>query len=181
LTGLPGVGKTTVLQRVIDELNGRSFKVGGMMTREVRRDMARVGFEIEDLSTKRKGWLAHVNQPHGPQIGKYKVNLRDLEEVGAKAILNAVQQADIIAIDEIGPMELFSASFKDSVVKAVKSGKAVLGTIHYRVRDPFVTTMKENRDVEVIEVTLKNREVLPRAIADRIAQIVMSKFQSNSY
>jgi len=172
VTGLPGVGKTTVLQSVTDELSVRGFKVGGMMTREVRREGTRIGFEIEDLGTRRKGWLAHVNQPHGPQVGKYRVNLRDLEEVGAKAILDAITQADIIIIDEIGPMEMFSASFKDSVAKAINGQKTVLGTIHYRATGPFITAIKERKDVEIIEVTLRNRNELPEAIGEEVMRMV---------
>jgi len=174
LTGLPGVGKTTVLQRAIDELNSGGFKVGGMITHEVRREGIRVGFEVEDVSTKRKGWLANVNQPYGPQVGKYRVNLRDLEDVGAKAILNAVTQADIVVFDEIGPMELFSATFKDSVMKALDSEKPVLGTIHYRAKGAFITAVKERRDAGIIEVTPKNREMLPRIIVERITEMMRS-------
>lgn len=161
-----------MLQRAIDELKSGGFNVGGMITREARKEKTRVGFEVEDLSTKRKGWLAHVNQPYGPRVGKYRVNLKDLEEVGARAIINAATQADVIVIDEIGPMELFSASFKDSAVKAMNSGKAVLGTIHYRARGSFITTIRERKDVEIVEVTLKNREDLPRVIVERIAGMV---------
>lgn len=169
------MGKTTVVQRVIDELIGRGFKVGGMITREVRRERIRIGFEIEDVSTKHKGWLAHVNQPYGPQIGKYRVNLRDLE-VGAKAILNATMHADIIVIDEIGPMELTSESFKDSVMRAVNSEKVLLGTIHYRVKGSFVSAIKERKDAEMIEITLKNREGLPQMVVRKIAEIVKSRY-----
>jgi len=174
LTGLPGVGKTTVLQRAMDQLSVRGFKVGGILTREVRRDKTRIGFEIEDLSTKLKGWLAHVSQPDGPQIGKYRVNLRDLEEVGARAILSAIVQADIIAIDEIGPMELTSTSFTESVTKAINSGKIVLATIHHRAGGPFTAAIRQRKGVEILEVTPKNREELPRVVAEKIAQMMTS-------
>lgn len=176
MTGLPGVGKTTVIQRVVEELNRRGFKVGGITTREVRRDKTRIGFEIEDLSTKRRGWLAHMNQQDGPQIGKYRVNLEDLEEVGAKAILNAIVQADMIAIDEIGPMELTSVSFRESVMKAVNSGKIFLATIHRSAGGSFTAAIKGRKDAEMIEITLRNREELPQATVEKI--IVMMKSQN---
>lgn len=146
-----------------------------MITREVRRERTRIGFEIEDLSTGRKGWLAHVNQPSGPRISKYRVNLRDLEEIGASAILNAIMQADTIVVDEIGPMELFSDSFRDSVMKAINSAKVVLGTIHYRAKGSFITSIKEREEVEIIEVTIRNREELPRAIVEKINQMLKTK------
>ncbi|MEN3037520.1 MAG: nucleoside-triphosphatase, partial [Candidatus Methanosuratincola petrocarbonis] len=60
LTGFPGIGKTTAVLRVADLLGREGFAVGGMITREVRGGAggARVGFEVLDLSTGKRGWLA---------------------------------------------------------------------------------------------------------------------------
>lgn len=160
LTGQPGIGKTSVLVRVLDALKTRGYKVGGMVSREVREGGVRVGFEIVDFETGRKGWLSHVSQPTGPQVGKYRVNLNHLKVIGASSILNAVANADVVAIDEIGPMELFSADFKEAVTQAIRSGKPVLGTIHHRARDPLITNIKTRDDVEILEVTYENRRGL---------------------
>ena len=46
LTGSPGVGKTTMLLRVVESLKAKGYGVGGMISREVRSDGARVGFEV---------------------------------------------------------------------------------------------------------------------------------------
>ena len=81
ITGSPGIGKTTVLTKVVDILRERGFSVGGMLSREVREDGVRVGFEILDLNSHECGWLAHVNLKTGPQVGKYHVNLVDLPKI----------------------------------------------------------------------------------------------------
>lgn len=73
LTGSPGVGKTSVLLRIVESLKAKGYGVGGMISREVRVGGGRVGFEILDLNTGRTGWLAHVTQKHGPQVGRYRV------------------------------------------------------------------------------------------------------------
>jgi len=62
-----------------------------------------VGFEIKDITNDKHGWLAYVNQKVGPQVGKYHVNLEDLENVGVKAIVEAKEKCDVVVIDEIGP------------------------------------------------------------------------------
>jgi len=168
LTGKPGIGKTTIIQRTVVELVSKGLKVGGMITQEIREKGTRIGFKIKDISNKREGWLAHINHPNGPRIGKYKVNLRDLEEVGARAIHDAAAQADVIVIDEIGPMELFSQPFKNAVIEAIRSNKPILGTIHYRVKGQFIESIRRRSDVEVIEVTFGNRNGLPRVITEKI-------------
>ena len=86
LTGAPGVGKTTVLIKTVDALKAKGVSVGGMISREAREGNVRVGFEIIDLTNGKHGWLAHINQKSGPQVGKYHVNLADLEKIGAAAI-----------------------------------------------------------------------------------------------
>ena len=76
LTGLPGVGKTTVLIRVVEGLRARGITVGGMISNEVRENGIRMGFEIFDLTNGKRGWLSHVNQRSGPRVGRYLLALR---------------------------------------------------------------------------------------------------------
>ena len=167
LTGSPGVGKTTVLLRVVESLKAKGYSVGGMVSREVRSDGVRVGFEVLDLSSDRRGWLAHVNQPSGPQVGKYRVNLEDLNGIGAHAIVKAVEGFDVVAIDEIGPMELFSEKFKEAVKRAVECGKVVVGVVHWKARDRLIEEVKKREDTEIILVTSENRNKLHQTITEK--------------
>jgi nucleoside-triphosphatase len=160
LTGSPGVGKTTVLLRTVESLRAKGFSVGGMLSREVRIGGVRVGFEILDLITGRKGWLAHVTQKQGPQVGRYRVNLADLESIGVEAITNAVASSDVIVIDEVGPMELYSHKFREATVKAVEGSKLVVGVVHWNVADSLITEIRCRDDVEVYLATMESREDL---------------------
>jgi nucleoside-triphosphatase len=86
LTGKPSVGKTTAMARTVDLLKQHGFGVGGMVSCEMRENGVRVGFEIQDLASGRRGWLAHVNGKSGPQVGKYRVSIGDLDKIGAEAV-----------------------------------------------------------------------------------------------
>ena len=172
LTGLPGAGKTSVLLRALDVLRARGYEIGGMISREVRERGIRVGFEIADFKTGRKGWLARANQPTGPRIGKYRVNLSDLNSIGASSILEAVESDDMIVVDEIGLMELFSSDFKEAVMTALNSSKVMIGTIHYVARDPFISTVKAREDVQILEVTHENRTSLHKVLVGRVLQFM---------
>jgi len=172
MTGSPGTGKTSVLLKTIEVLKVRDYSIGGMVSREVRTCGARVGFEILDIGSGRRGWLAHVNQKHGPRIGKYRVNLEDLDNIGAEAIANAVENADVVAIDEIGPMELHSERFKEVVKKAVESGKLVIGTIHRKARDRLIQEIRTREDAEIYKVTYENRGNLHENIVEKAAEFL---------
>ena len=170
VTGPPGIGKTSVLLRSVNGLKDRGYEIGGMISRDVREGGVRVGFEIMDFSTGQRGWLAHTNQPTGPKISKYRVNLTDLDAIGVSSILDTIRNADIIIVDEIGPMELFSPAFRDAVVQAVESNKPVLGTIHFRLKDSLVNSIKAREDAEIFEVTYENRETLHNLIIEKVVQ-----------
>ncbi len=128
-------GKQQCSIKTVEALKAQGVSVGGMISREAREGDARVGFEIIDLTSGKHGWLAHVNQKVGPQVGKYHVNIGDLEDIGAKAIVEAAEKCAVVAIDEIGPMELFSQKFKQAVKQALVSGKLVLAVVHAKARD----------------------------------------------
>jgi nucleoside-triphosphatase len=167
LTGSPGVGKTTVLMKTVSALKEKGCCVGGMISREAREGGTRVGFEILDLSSGRRGWLAHVNQKSGPQVGKYRVNLEDLNSIGAQAVTEAVENCDVVAVDEVGTMELFSAKFKEAVQKALKSRKPVLAVVHGKARDKLINEAKSRQDSETFAVTQENRNKLPETITQK--------------
>ncbi|MFQ5621636.1 MAG: NTPase [Candidatus Nanoarchaeia archaeon] len=170
VTGRPGIGKTSVLLRAVEGLKSKGYRIGGMLSREVREKGARVGFEIIDFQSGRRGWLAHVNQPVGPKVSKYRVNLKDLELIGAGSIREAVESAQIVVIDEIGPMELFSHAFRRAVVEAMNSGKPLLGAIHFKARDPLINLIRTRDDAEVIEVTYENRAHLHNTLINKVVQ-----------
>jgi nucleoside-triphosphatase len=165
LTGNPSVGKTSVLLKVVESLKARGYRVGGMISREARSQGIRVGFEILDLSSNRRGWLAHVDQRTGPQVGRYRVNMEDLEGLGVAAIVEAAEKFDVVVIDEIGPMELFSEKFKGAVKKAVESGKLVIGVVHLKARNRLIDDVKRREDTELYVVTYENRDRLHENIA----------------
>ncbi|MGQ9624820.1 MAG: NTPase [Candidatus Bathycorpusculaceae bacterium] len=168
LTGNPSVGKTTVLLKVIAALKAKGYSVGGMVSREVRSCNIRVGFEILDLNGERRGWLAHVNQKTGPQVGKYRVNLEDLNRIGVEAILNAIRECEVVAIDEVGPMELFSEKFREAVKRAFESDKLVVGVVHWKAKDRLIEDVKKREDAEIIAVTYENRDKLHQSIIEKL-------------
>ncbi len=150
ITGKPGVGKTTVIQKIIQNYQ----KASGFFTKEIRKNRKRVGFAIETLDGN-KGILAHVAVESPFQVSKYKVNLKDIEEICVPS-LNL--KGDLIVIDEIGKMELFSAKFKQKVIESLDTGK-VIATIMERPH-PFADRIKKRKDVRIVTVTEENRDEL---------------------
>lgn len=164
VTGTPGAGKSTAVAKTAEKLASQhGFKIGGIQTNEIRKEGKREGFSIKDLATGETGTLSHI-KGEGPRLGKYHINMGDLETIGANAIRNALS-CDIVLIDEIGPMELISASFVAVVEEVLKSDKPVLAVLHHSSRHPLAQRIR--KEFEILTVDAKNRDELPEIIFNR--------------
>jgi nucleoside-triphosphatase len=168
IMGMPGTGKSTMIRNIIDFLKDKGKKVGGIFCPEIREEGVRVGFEIIDLLTGRRGILSHVRLSSGPSIGRYRVNLQGISQIGVTALYNAIQKADVIIIDEIGPMELQGEDFQKAVIRTLEASKPILGIIHWKITHPIVNRIKERIDVEIFEVTTKNRDRVQITIREKM-------------
>jgi nucleoside-triphosphatase len=98
------------------------------------------------------------------------VNVGDLEAIGVEAITSAVATSDVIVIDEIGPMELHSRKFRETVLKAAESPKLLVGVVHWKAVDTLIDRVKGRDDAEVHLVTVENRENLAvRVLKEAVA------------
>ena len=166
LTGEPGSGKTTTVRKTAELLTLRGVGVGGMLSGEICEGGIRVGFSLEDLVTHEMGTLAHVDLQEGPRVGKYRVNLYDIERIGVGSIERAVRNSEIIVVDELGPMELFSIPLVQAVEKGLASQKHFLGTIHKRASHALTSSIRSK--FTILEITPENRDRMPTEIAQRI-------------
>jgi nucleoside-triphosphatase len=174
ITGRPGIGKTTVFRKTVDLLRNQGWVVGGMVSFEIRKSGRRIGFEISDLLSDESGILAHICLKEGPRVGRYRVNIEDLENIGVRAIQNALEEAEIICCDEIAPMELSSSLFRETISKAAKISKPFVGTIHSTVVASLIQELEIESSVQVLEVTKQNRNGLHQEIVRLVENSVSS-------
>jgi len=159
ITGRPGVGKTTLFNKVVETLKGWSIRVGGFICPEVRERGIRVGFKIRSLDGKYEGWLAHKILCSGPRLGKYRLCVEEAADVATRAVEEALTEADVVAIDEIGPMELRIPQVRSSILKALKSGKPGLFVVHLRLNDVEILPLLKKYGIW-FTVTIENRNTL---------------------
>lgn len=157
VTGPPGVGKSTLISKVVLRLKSAGVIVGGCTTAEKRSGGTRVGFEVRDLTSGRTGELASVESRLGPRVGRYRVNLTDLARVGAGGVGAAASSSELIVIDEVGPMELVSPEFRRAVQSCIESGKPMLAVVHERLEDDLLSELR-SKAVAQFALTVENRE-----------------------
>ncbi|KAL1566669.1 nucleoside-triphosphate phosphatase [Salvia divinorum] len=116
--GSPGVGKTTLVIRVLDALKqfNPSLKIQGFYTRtDSNHD---VNYPVYGSRESHK-W---------PNVGRYKVDVSSFESL-ALPELEVKEDTDLFVIDEVGKMELFSASFFPAVLRVLESNIPLLATV----------------------------------------------------
>jgi nucleoside-triphosphatase len=163
IKGKPGSGKTTLIIKVINALKNKT--AGGFYTQEIRKGGKRLGFVAKTLD-EREQILSHVDIKSKLRVGKYGVDINTIDKLIVGSIEEAIQNKDIIIIDEIGKMEMFSERFKSAVKKALDSQKKVLATIPV-YSNAFLDSLKARKDVEIFNLNVDNRDGLIEDILKR--------------
>jgi|Deesub1362B_J571_1020462.scaffolds.fasta_scaffold00003_494 nucleoside-triphosphatase len=168
LTGYPGIGKTTAIQKINNYLKLRGLKTGGFITIEERDTRRRIGFKIIDISNLNSEWMAHVSLFEGPKIGKYNVNIDAIDKIGVNAILYALKEADVVLIDEVGPMEMLSRKFRDTLNLVMKSDKPAVLTLHRSYTNKKLPELETDKEVITLQISRSNRDAIPLVASTEI-------------
>lgn len=165
LTGAPSSGKTTVIRKIIKQLNRPA---NGFYTEEERVAGKRTGFLMHTLDG-RTGYLGHQDIQSDFHIRRYGVSIENIETIAVPSI--APVDSNIIILDEIGKMECFSEIFKQAALSALDSDNIVIGTITFG-GDDFIQGIKAREDIEIHEVTPENRDALPGDILKKLEKFM---------
>lgn len=165
LTGEPGVGKSTLINAVIAPFAQKQ----GVVTNQMVHEGARVGFEMV-ASDGTSFILSSTDSPSAIRVSRYGVNV-DALEVFASG-LQTGGAGKLTYIDEVGEMQLFSNSYKKFVLDCVSRSDPFIGTLSKVYNDDFTDYLRRRDDIEIIEVTLENRNFLRDELASRFAEVV---------
>ena len=149
VTGNPRSGKSTLIQRLLDEISDK--KVSGFVTPEIKINDVRQGFKIIDLVSKEEEILASLNIKHGPSVSRYKVNVEGIDSIMDKFLEN-YESSEYVIIDEIGMMEFYSKKFRETVRMVLSSDKKVVATLsrkfvkEYKDKGQIYTLTRKNFD-----------------------------------
>jgi nucleoside-triphosphatase len=163
LTGNPGVGKTTLIRAIVERLE--EVTCAGFYTEEKRQRGQRIGFRVITLDGQ-EGRLASLGREK-PTVGKYSIHVQEFEKLVLSNLDPATTPADLYVIDEIGRMELLSRHFRSRIIELLAQPTNLLTTIAKK-GNGLIDQMKRRSDVEIIEVTRKNRDDLPDELARKI-------------
>ena len=159
LTGVPGIGKTTVIRNLAASLSG--WRVAGFYTEEIRVAGQRQGFRAVTFDGRERV-MAHVDYRGPHRVGKYGVDVAAIDAL-AESVWPVREAVDVYVVDEIGKMECLSRRFVTAMRALLDSPERMVATIA-RVGGGFIAEVKQRDDVESWEVTRATREALPARV-----------------
>lgn len=155
LTGEKRVGKSTLIQNYLRQFDG---KVGGFRT-------VRTHAFLGDR------YSVHLVRPDGEEYTADNLLFlcpppRDdstaarFERLGCAALEDAAG-CDLILMDELGPTEVRAENFQRAVLRALDGEIPIIGVLQ-KAGSPFLEKIKQHPNVDVIEVTMENRDLLAK-------------------
>jgi nucleoside-triphosphatase len=173
ITGLPGIGKTTLIKRLAETLKG--FHPVGFYTAEIREGGMRQGFELISFDGRRS-LLSHVSIRSPFRVSRYGVDIKRFEDF-LDTLKLAEQGTRLVIIDEIGKMECYSEKFTALMRGLLDSGRPMLATAALK-GGGFISGVKEREDVKLFEVTPVNRDSLVESIAEYVKALMQTMERS---
>ena len=108
-------GKTTAAQRLLDRVRTEGFRPAGFLSLSIYDHDQLTGFDLHDIGTDGRMPLARRTSQPGQKVGAFTL-LPNALDLGHQALaLSAVANADLVIVDEFGPLELNAQGWRQSV------------------------------------------------------------------
>lgn len=160
LTGKIGVGKSTLLKKILEEID---LSIGGYIT-EKRIEEHIKTFTIRSLYNYIEKYpIAKVDR----RTFSKEIFIDNFKYGITSTLDKSLKNRDLIVMDELGFMEQDIDPFTSKVFELLDSNKIILGVLKdYDCH--FLNSIRARDDVLVIEITEKNRNYIYQEIIDML-------------
>ena len=115
-------GKTTAAEKLVEKARAEGFNVAGILAPSIYHNGKIAGFEIIDLQNQKRMLLTRRKKDNEP----FSFTTEGLKFGRAALGKNKTKQADLIIVDEFGPLELTGKGWRKCVDSLIKSVNALI-------------------------------------------------------
>jgi nucleoside-triphosphatase len=177
LTGLPGVGKSTLLRRATEGLPCRIDGIKTLPGPEEEAGCSSVyllSWSADPSVLPPDAVAGRRDRARGRAEGRPRV----FDGLGAEILRRAASLADLVIMDELGFMEAEARVFQAAVFDILDGPLPVLGVI--KPKDlPFLNRVRAHRAAEVWTVTRENRDRLCEPLRRRLEAVFFEDVRKN--
>ncbi|TKJ23322.1 MAG: hypothetical protein CEE43_04085 [Promethearchaeota archaeon Loki_b32] len=162
ITGPPRCGKSTLISKLIEYYNNKKeCTIYGFLTPEIRERGNRIGFNIVDIYSGKISQLARVGDfKIKYKVGKYNVFIEEFDKYIEDNLSLEGKKIDLIVIDEIGRMELFSDKFQNFIKNIFSLKISILATIGLKLSHPLKTYLLNLPSVLLLNLNKRNSQLI---------------------
>lgn len=169
ITGPPRCGKSTLIKKLISYYKSKNFIIEGFLTPEVQKEGKRIGFDIEDIQSGELSILARngvYNTKY--RLGSYSIFIKEFDSYLKDLKSRNLQNIDLLIIDEIGKMELYSQLFLSFLKQMFNSKIKILATIGQKLKHPIKNELLDLSGIKLIQINLNSQQEMFEKILDLI-------------
>lgn len=154
VTGPIHSGKTTFLKKVVDELKNKNLKIDGFLSKMALENQGIIGYDLFDLREERTTpFIRKQGNKEWERIGFYFFIPPGLSK--AKSIIIRSRETDILAVDEVGPLELAGKGLWPALKQIIfLPQKKCLLVVRINILEDFLTMLK-GQEVKIFDVRRK--------------------------
>lgn len=166
LTGEIQIGKTTIIEKTIEILNRNygGFKTYFGLDRDLPNRLLYMNSVTEPKIYSEEYGIVQFSEDSKPEVIKNR-----FDTFGVELIKQAVENKELIIMDECGRLERDSLVFQNQVLKALELDIPILGVIKLD-SSGWVDQIRNHPLVELITVTEENRNELPKILQEKLTQ-----------
>jgi len=163
LTGPVHSGKTTLLKEVVRELKEKKYRIDGFLSEAVWTREETVGYDLFDLKKERSiPLIRRTGEEEWQKIGSYFFIPQSLTE--AEKIILRGKEADILVVDEVGPLELSGRGFWPALKQVVfQPLNSYILVIRKNIIKDFLAMLGKS-EVKIFDI--KNKEISHQLIEE---------------
>ncbi len=168
LTGKSGQGKTTLVRKVIKLLKDNDYNVQGIYAPGFWENDQRAGFDIVDIATEKQAELCRQENKGAISMGPFHFIPGSIQFGRHTLTRPAIQNADFIIIDEVGPLELRNEGWAPALDVLTESNRTpmlwVVRTkvireviIRWVIENPIIKDIKNTHAQEIVKLMIDLR------------------------
>lgn len=171
ITGDINIGKSTLINQVIDELD---IEINGFRTLPYFVGERRVGFYIEDVHDSIENFKdRQKEQIIGEIIGykKLKPFNQIFNSIGVKILKESLNNDGIILMDELGIIESNAFPFQKMVMECLDSDKLIVCSIRDD-QSKFLDAVREHKDSLLFSIDEENRAEIYKSVMEVMVKLL---------
>lgn len=162
LTGAIGVGKTTLVNRLLPLIKP---KIAGFRTLPVYHDRIKIGYNLQPLAA-----AAICFARFNSATGRYDIDPNVFEQYGCAALKAALLSEVLILIDELGVFEQPATDFCQLVKSILDSDRDYLVVIQQRALAFWLNGITSTK-FDLYEITPASREAIFNHLVEQLRAI----------